>query len=212
MQVMYTAEPEDSYLEASILTVLQIHEDEEPGHILIFLTGQEEIEAVKRQLPARYAMAPVTVAAAGEAKHHNSSRRYHDAHLICETGGHTLMQGSNNIHIAWSLLSMAVAPPGSRLPCCCRLGVKNEHAAKLHIVPLYAALSNEQQALAFQPPPTGMRKVRSLTAPLQLTVMHSLSNAATWGTGMPRCTRHPCVHELHTHHPCPLPQCTSGCM
>ena len=53
VQLMYTPEPEDSYLEATILTVLQIHAEEGPGHVLVFLTGQEEIEAVKRQLPAR---------------------------------------------------------------------------------------------------------------------------------------------------------------
>ena len=40
-----------------------------------------------------------------------------------------------------------------------RLGVKDERAAGLCIVPLYAALSNEQQAAAFQAPPQGLRKV-----------------------------------------------------
>ena len=54
MQVMYTPEPEDSYVEAAILTVLQLHEHEPPGHILVFLTGQEEIEAVRRLLPTRW--------------------------------------------------------------------------------------------------------------------------------------------------------------
>ena len=55
MQVMYTPEPEDSYVEAAILTVLQLHEKEPAGHILVFLTGQEEIEAVRRLLPSRCA-------------------------------------------------------------------------------------------------------------------------------------------------------------
>ena len=53
VQVLYTPEPEDSYVEAAILTVLQLHENEAPGHILVFLTGQEEIEAVRRLLPSR---------------------------------------------------------------------------------------------------------------------------------------------------------------
>ncbi len=32
------------YLEASLKTVLQIHLNEKPGDILLFLTGQEEID------------------------------------------------------------------------------------------------------------------------------------------------------------------------
>jgi len=44
VDVFYTPEPERDYLEASIRTVLQIHECEPPGDILLFLTGNEEIE------------------------------------------------------------------------------------------------------------------------------------------------------------------------
>ena len=35
---------EIDYLEASLKTVLQIHLNEKPGDILLFLTGQEEID------------------------------------------------------------------------------------------------------------------------------------------------------------------------
>ena len=50
VEIFYTPEPEKDYLEASIRTVIQIHMcEEEPGDILLFLTGQEEIEeACKR--------------------------------------------------------------------------------------------------------------------------------------------------------------------
>ena len=42
-------EPERDYLEAAIRTVVQIHVCEPPGDILVFLTGEEEIEdACKR--------------------------------------------------------------------------------------------------------------------------------------------------------------------
>eukprot|EP00899_Mesostigma_viride_P003739 jgi/Mesvir1/13366/Mv05851-RA.1 len=44
VEVFYTQEPERDYLEASIRTVVQIHLCEEPGDILLFLTGEEEIE------------------------------------------------------------------------------------------------------------------------------------------------------------------------
>lgn len=37
-------EPERDYLEAAIRTVVQIHSCEPPGDILLFLTGEEEIE------------------------------------------------------------------------------------------------------------------------------------------------------------------------
>lgn len=37
-------EPERDYLEAAIRTVVQIHLCEPPGDILLFLTGEEEIE------------------------------------------------------------------------------------------------------------------------------------------------------------------------
>lgn len=50
VEIFFTPEPERDYLEAAIRTVLQIHMcEEEAGDILLFLTGQEEIdEACKR--------------------------------------------------------------------------------------------------------------------------------------------------------------------
>ncbi|XP_035675266.1 putative pre-mRNA-splicing factor ATP-dependent RNA helicase PRP1 isoform X1 [Branchiostoma floridae] len=50
VEIFYTPEPERDYLEAAIRTVIQIHMCEETeGDILLFLTGQEEIEeACKR--------------------------------------------------------------------------------------------------------------------------------------------------------------------
>ncbi|OZC11640.1 RNA helicase HRH1 domain protein [Onchocerca flexuosa] len=50
VEIFYTPEPEKDYLEAAIRTVIQIHVCEEvEGDILLFLTGQEEIEeACKR--------------------------------------------------------------------------------------------------------------------------------------------------------------------
>lgn len=41
---MYTKAPEADYLDASLITVMQIHLSEPPGDILVFLTGQEEID------------------------------------------------------------------------------------------------------------------------------------------------------------------------
>jgi pre-mRNA-splicing factor ATP-dependent RNA helicase DHX15/PRP43 len=43
-------EPERDYLEAAIRTVVQIHTCEPPGDILLFLTGEEEIEDACRKI------------------------------------------------------------------------------------------------------------------------------------------------------------------
>ncbi|GFS95575.1 ATP-dependent RNA helicase DHX8 [Nephila pilipes] len=44
VEILYTKEPENDYLDASLITVMQIHLTEPPGDILLFLTGQEEID------------------------------------------------------------------------------------------------------------------------------------------------------------------------
>lgn len=51
VEVFYTPEPERDYLEAAIRTVVQIHLCEEgEGDILLFLTGQEEIDEACRRI------------------------------------------------------------------------------------------------------------------------------------------------------------------
>lgn len=50
VEIYYTREPEQDYLEAAIRTVLQIHQDEPEGDILLFLTGEEEIEDACRKI------------------------------------------------------------------------------------------------------------------------------------------------------------------
>lgn len=44
VDIYYTEKPEASYIEATIVTVLQIHLTQDSGDILCFLTGQDEIE------------------------------------------------------------------------------------------------------------------------------------------------------------------------
>ncbi|KAK3942230.1 Pre-mRNA-splicing factor ATP-dependent RNA helicase-like protein cdc28 [Diplogelasinospora grovesii] len=60
VEVYYTSAPESNYLEASLVTVFQIHATQPEGGILVFLTGQEEIdkacervEEIKRKLGTR---------------------------------------------------------------------------------------------------------------------------------------------------------------
>ncbi|XP_072445354.1 ATP-dependent RNA helicase DHX33 isoform X1 [Chiloscyllium punctatum] len=49
IQVFYTKESQSDYLHASLVSIFQIHQEAPPSHsILVFLTGQEEIEAMSR--------------------------------------------------------------------------------------------------------------------------------------------------------------------
>eukprot|EP01028_Stygiella_incarcerata_P003611 TRINITY_DN1745_c0_g1_i1.p1 TRINITY_DN1745_c0_g1~~TRINITY_DN1745_c0_g1_i1.p1 ORF type:complete len:715 (-),score=189.41 TRINITY_DN1745_c0_g1_i1:1582-3726(-) len=50
VDVFYTETPEQNYLEAAVRTAVQLHLSEDDGDILIFLTGEEEIEEACRQI------------------------------------------------------------------------------------------------------------------------------------------------------------------
>jgi len=52
VDIFYTPEPERDYLEAAVRTVLQIHMCEPEGDILLFLTGEQEIEETCKKLTA----------------------------------------------------------------------------------------------------------------------------------------------------------------
>eukprot|EP00924_Labyrinthula_sp_SR-Ha-C_P016469 augustus_masked-scaffold_6-processed-gene-4.9-mRNA-1 protein AED:0.11 eAED:0.11 QI:0/0/0/1/1/1/2/0/814 len=46
VEIFYTPQPEKDYLEATRRTIFQIHRYEDQGDILVFLTGQQEIEQI----------------------------------------------------------------------------------------------------------------------------------------------------------------------
>lgn len=53
VKLLYSVEPVQDYVDAAILTIFQIHTDAknaQGGDILVFLTGQEEIEAIQKTL------------------------------------------------------------------------------------------------------------------------------------------------------------------
>ena len=56
VEVFYAKEPESDYLDASLITVMQIHLTEPPGDVLLFLTGQEEIDTAAEMLFERMKM------------------------------------------------------------------------------------------------------------------------------------------------------------
>lgn len=53
VRVLYTPQPEEDYLDAALVTVMQVHVEEPPGDILVFLTGQDEIDSMARLLRDR---------------------------------------------------------------------------------------------------------------------------------------------------------------
>lgn len=101
VHLLYTRAPEEDYLDAAMLAVLQIHAEEEPGGVLVFLPGQEDIENLTHMLAE---------------------------HLPSVKGG-----------------------GGGPAPA--------NGSSDFSILPLYSALSQEEQLLAFEPSAPGVRKI-----------------------------------------------------
>nr|CAD7395581.1 unnamed protein product [Timema cristinae] len=53
VDIYYTKAPEADYIDASVVSILQIHATQPLGDILVFLTGQEEIETCQEMLQDR---------------------------------------------------------------------------------------------------------------------------------------------------------------
>ncbi|KAG9123709.1 Pre-mRNA-splicing factor ATP-dependent RNA helicase dhx15 [Ceratobasidium sp. 392] len=70
VDVYFTPAPEPDYVEAAIRAVLTIHRSEPEGDILVFLTGEEEIEDACRKIRI-------------EAEHLNTSKKRAPSPLLC---------------------------------------------------------------------------------------------------------------------------------
>lgn len=58
VNIMYTAAPQADYVEAAVRTTLRIHTQEPPGDVLVFMTGEDEVEDVCRRLRGEIAQLP----------------------------------------------------------------------------------------------------------------------------------------------------------
>ncbi|KAL1523896.1 hypothetical protein AB1Y20_018815 [Prymnesium parvum] len=58
VSLFYTSSPQDDYVEAAVTATLQLHMESLPGDILVFLTGQEDIEAAGHAIQQRAAVLP----------------------------------------------------------------------------------------------------------------------------------------------------------
>jgi HrpA-like RNA helicase len=47
VEIFYAKEPEPDRVDAAMLTCLQVHAEEEPGGVLVFLPGQDDIESLQ---------------------------------------------------------------------------------------------------------------------------------------------------------------------
>jgi pre-mRNA-splicing factor ATP-dependent RNA helicase DHX15/PRP43 len=50
VEIFYTQQPEGNYVVSAVRSVVQIHAFEEAGDILVFLTGEEEIETACKSI------------------------------------------------------------------------------------------------------------------------------------------------------------------
>ncbi|KAG0322653.1 putative ATP-dependent RNA helicase dhr2 [Dissophora globulifera] len=61
VKILNTVEPQSDYVDSALVTAFQIHQEEAPGDILIFLTGQEEIENLEKLIEEYGVDLPPTV-------------------------------------------------------------------------------------------------------------------------------------------------------
>ncbi|KAG2440784.1 hypothetical protein HXX76_003640 [Chlamydomonas incerta] len=132
VQVLYTARPEDNYLDAAINATLQVHQDEPEGDVLVFLTGQDEIDSAERLLKDRLSSLPAAARMAGVGG---------AAELPGEEG-----EGGGGAEGEGGAAAAAAAAAAVGRP------------RELLVLPIYAALPPEQQMKVFEPAPPGTRK------------------------------------------------------
>lgn len=58
VDVFYTPVAESDYIDGAVITLLQLHLEEAPGDVLVFLTGQEEIESLGKLLRHKEKLLP----------------------------------------------------------------------------------------------------------------------------------------------------------
>ncbi|CAN0022891.1 unnamed protein product [Ascophyllum nodosum] len=130
---MYADDDQDDYLDACLVTCLQIQEEDEgDGDVLVFLPGQEDIEALAHLL----------------AENLTALRAERSRELAAEAAGALQAPGENELR------SSATAAAAKE-----RVGGSGDGFLRPTLVcPVFAALPQEQQLDAFKPVPPGTRK------------------------------------------------------
>jgi hypothetical protein len=130
VHLFYTPQPVESYLDAAVATVLQVHQSRgtSAGDILVFLPGQEDIDDAAALILAK--------AAAAEEDRRAAARLA--ALAEAESRAAAVKAGG----------PASAAPASPEAP-----------TLQLRVCKLYAALSHEAQLAAFAPAPADTRKV-----------------------------------------------------
>lgn len=144
VETIYAAEPVEDYVQAAVACIMRVHSGTRGGDVLVFLTGQEDIEGVADGL--KKAMEAPAV----------------DALQLGRAGGLTSLP-SGVVGAAGAVGGAAAAGAGA-MPS---TGASASHAvdgkdtqpSQLLVLPIYGALSSEQQSRVFDKTPQGKRKV-----------------------------------------------------
>jgi len=187
VDVFYTEVAEQSYVDAALMTVLQIHAQEEAGDVLVFLTGEDEIESMRELISERCAVfvdnctwqptrVRVCVFGGGWGSHPDISKIQPPSpcliwrSLLCAAcAAAQYMSPSKEsrglpIVLRKESLSHSKAHGIDKSALVCRAKQVQGAAgvSKLEVVTLYARLTNDQQMNIFNVTPKGTRKASPL--------------------------------------------------
>lgn len=109
VRILYTAEPQQDYLDAAILSIFQIHMERPAGDILVFLTGQEEIEAVEQLLNENASLCPRGTLRMVVCPVHASLPSHQQVAIFKPTPG-----GCRKVVLATNIAETSITIPGVR--------------------------------------------------------------------------------------------------
>ncbi|KAK8865947.1 hypothetical protein IAR55_001096 [Kwoniella newhampshirensis] len=151
------------YVTEAYKKVAKIHARLPPGGVLVFMTGQSEIQGLCRKLEKKYGKKQVTATGQSEGKITGSSgpalpveeREVEDVEL----GGDKDLAADVDDGAAESDPEALDTDDDDDMDGLVGLELDEAADAPMHVLPLYSLLSNEQQMEVFKPPPEGHRLV-----------------------------------------------------
>ena len=167
--MLYTKAPESDYMDAALITVMQIHLTEPEGDILLFLTGALLTRAldVRELVNCQRGTSPGACAACCLPPLVDC-----DTHVICvarQRGSRLRMCADVPLHVSVPCSCFTCTVQTSRagqdeIDTACqvlyeRMKSLGPAVPELIILPVYSSLPSEMQTRIFEPAPAGTRKV-----------------------------------------------------
>ena len=134
VEVMYLKEAQEDYVDAALRTCAQIHSNEAPGGVLVFLPGQDDIESLQSLLLEHLPGIP--------GRCDESAILSKQKHLEAR-----LASVSQDVDVENGVSSVSGQPK-----------VIDALLYDFEVHPLYAAMPTEEQYAVFKPSPPGVRK------------------------------------------------------